>query len=242
MNFPAKNIILRAEMVACGSGTLPGGRPRIERVSLDCEAGTVTLLQGAGGCGKNLLLRVLGLLEAPDAGEVFFRDRPTRGLSEADRAALRNHHFGYLFPEPFLLPSLSVLENIAMPLLKISAVSTEEAQARTREVLDFVGLVDATESGIDGLTLFEQHRVALARALVNRPSVLIVENLDASLRDNELAQFAGLIRRSGVEFDAAVILTASDDSDVLPADRLVQIVDGAVDCIPRQVPGEGGVE
>jgi lipoprotein-releasing system ATP-binding protein len=217
------NIILRAENAGCNPASGDVGP-----VSIACRENALTLLWGGDGCGKNVLLRMLGLLEVPAAGEIFFHETPTRDLSAEARAGLRNLHFGYLFAEPFLLPSLSVVENIAMPLLKISVVSSDEARKRTQSVLDFIGLPDAMEARIDELSMFEQHKVALARALVNRPRVLIVENVDAALGGDDLRRFVELLRRANLEFNATPVVTALDEASVPAADCVIRMANGAV--------------
>ena len=233
------NIILRTDNAGC-SRVLRSGEPsRIDRISVACEERALTLLWGAEGCGKNLLLRLLGLLEAPDAGEVYFRGGPTRELSGEARAALRNRHFGFVFSEPFLLPSFLVVENIAMPLLKISSSSTGEARERTQAMLDFVGLHAAGEYGVDQLSLYEQHKVALARALVNQPEVLIVENIDTGLHGEDLAQFGGLLQRANTELGATVIVTASDKTAVPAAHHAEHIATGVPERSPEPAHGEG---
>ena len=217
------NMIVRAEKAG---GDWEGGG--FGPVSIGCEEGVLTLICGGEGCGKNLLLRLLGLLEAPSTGEIYFHGNPTRELSAEARAGLRNRHFGYLFTEPFLLPSLSVVENIAMPLLKISVVSSGEARSRTQAVLDFVGLPDAMECRIDQLSMFEQHKVALARALVNRPSVLIVENIDAALLGEDLPRLVALLHHANSELGATPVVTALNAAAVPDAGCFVPMVNGLV--------------
>jgi ABC-type lipoprotein export system ATPase subunit len=220
----ASNIILQAENARCDSVSGNFGP-----VTIACPEGALTLLWGGEGCGKNVLLRLLGLLEAPASGEIFFHGNPTRHLSGESRAGVRNRHFGYLFAEPFLLPSLSVVENIAMPLLKISVVSSDEARNRTQAVLDFVGLPDAMEHRIDELSMFEQHKVALARALVNRPVVLIAENIDAALDGDDLQRFLALLHRAKTELGATPVVTALNEAAVPEADCIARMVDGAIE-------------
>ena len=233
MNGPG-NQILRAEN-ATGDPASGGVGP----VSVACGEQALTLIQGGEGCGKNALLRLLGLLDVPASGEIFFHGAPTRHLSGVARAALRNLHFGYLFAAPFLLPSLSVVENIAMPLLKNSVVSADEARERTQAVLDFIGLPDAMECRIDGLSMFEQQKVALARALVNRPAVLLVENIDAALDPDDLPRFSGLLRRAIVEFGATPVVTALSDASVPEADCVIRMENGAVAAVEAPAWNKG---
>ena len=227
-------IILRTENASCNPGS-----GNVGPVSIACAEHEITLIWGEEGSGKNALLRMLGLLEVPVTGEIFFHEAPTRGFSGEERAGVRNRHFGYLFAEPFLLPSLSVVENIAMPLLRISVVSPEEARNRTQGVLDFIGLPDATECRIGRLTMFEQHKVALARALINRPSVLVVENVDTALGGDDLPRFIELLRRANAEFAATPVVTALDEASVPDADCVVRMVNGAVAEVSNPTVNQG---
>lgn len=222
-------MILRAQNLSC-SRTPPCSAPsRFENVTVGFERCSVNLLLGKEGCGKNLFLRVLGLLEEPDAGDLLFGRVSTRGLSEQARLAVRNQSFGFVFSDPFLLPTFSVVENIAMPLFKVVAANTDEARARIRTLLDFVGLPEAAPGTVDQLSLFEHHCVALARALVNRPEILFVENADEHLAGEDLCQWMDLIRRAVVEFGATAVVTLENESLIKAGDRVLRIANGVID-------------
>jgi len=206
--------LLSAEAVSCGG---------LHGVNLSIGAKTLNLLVGAPGCGKGLLLRALGLLEAPDAGEIVHRGRPTRTLPEPERAALRNRHFGFLFAEAYLLPSFSVVENVAMPFFKISSVDTGEAHARTRALLDFVNLGPREQAAVQDLSRAEQRRAALARALVNLPDIVFVE-----AGAGEEPDFGETLRRAAAEFGAAFVVSAEGEELAAVADRCFEVTGGAV--------------
>ena len=227
-------IILEARAVSCPAA------PSVSDVSLDVEAGSLHLLHGSDGSGKNLLLRMLALLEIPSSGEIFLRGEPTRGLAEDARAALRNQRYGLLFAEPYLLPSFSVVENVAMPLFKISGVGTEEARLRTQAALDFTGMSACADEAADQLSLAEQHRVSLARALANRPDILIVENVDAAMPAEVLSRFVETILRSCRELGTAAILTAKGRELARFADRVIEMDGGRILNDSRVVAGSGG--
>jgi len=236
----SSDIILWAKNAGWSREARPGDPVWPVRISLACEENVPTLLWGEEGCGKNVLLRALGLLDVPDEGEIYFRETPTSGFSSDARAWLRNHHFGFLFAEPFLLPALSVVENIAMPLMKISSATTDEARDRTQAMLDFIGMSGAAEWEIDRLSMFEQQKVALARALINQPDVLIVENVDAMLHGEELQRFVEIINLVNTTFGTTPVLTARSEAAVPVAGRVVHIVDGAVEQITDTATKKGG--
>lgn len=229
--MPDSAIILQAQDVRCA--------PAAPGLSIDCETRKLTLFWGDEDSGKNHLLRLLGLLEIPADGEVFFHGAPTSQLPEVLRTDLRNVQFGYLFAEPFLLPSLSVVENVAMPLLKISSPSQDQARIRTQELMAFVGMDCDCSAGADQLSLVEQHKVALARALINQPEVLIVENIDHNLHGEDLARFGALLQRASTEFGPATIVTAASESISSMADRSLHLVGGII-CGDSRASIKGG--
>src|SRR5438067_9580873 len=188
-----ENNFLSARGVSCQRTLHSAKASRVRDVSLAIEVGTLNVLWGGEGCGKNLLLRLLGLLEAPDRGDVFLHGASTRALDEPARLELRNRHFGFVFNEPFLLDSFSVTENVAMPLFKISGAKVEEARKHVEQLLEFVGLRAQAQLGVGALSLLDQQKVSLARALVNQPEIVIVENASARFSEHELMAFSEIM-------------------------------------------------
>ncbi len=220
--------LLRAENVNCSRELRANGCSRVSGVSMSIEPGTITLLRGSEGCGKNLLLRVLGLLERPDDGELFLHDAPTREIDESTRLGLRNRHFGFVFAEPFLLGTFSVLENVAMPLFKIAGVNIEEARLQTARLLDFFGLAGVAEMPGESLALLDQYKASLARALVHEPEMLLIEDIDAQLSGAELHAFLNEVARARDEFSATVILSATNLPDLLLPHRRIELSEGEI--------------
>jgi ABC-type lipoprotein export system ATPase subunit len=186
------------------------------------------LLLGGQRSGKHMLLRLLGLLESPDAGEVILSGVPIGSLAAEAQADLRAQRFGFVFAAPFLLSSFTVIENVAMPLFKVSHVTPEEARRRTEEVLAFVGLADLAEASVDDLSTDAQFRAALARGLVHEPPILLVEDLDHALAGDDLRQFTDLLRRATTEFGATVVATASPTMAGKSSDRVLEIEGGII--------------
>ncbi|MEI8109139.1 MAG: ATP-binding cassette domain-containing protein [Verrucomicrobiota bacterium] len=207
--------------VACPSGL---GLP----VSLEFPQGFLHLLLASDPTEISPLLRTLSLLDLPESGEIEVLGSPTAHLDDDARAAFRSENFGFLFTSPFLLHSLSVLENVAMPLLKISQSKTDDARIRTNQLLEFTQTAHLAFSPVDLLTRDQQFRVALARALVNHPPFLIVENLDASLPPPLLDEFSKLIRSIPLHFKTTVIASASLSFPTEKSDRLVILHRGVV--------------
>ena len=186
------------------------------------------LFRGLPDSGKTALFRYAGLLEKPAAGEALVDGGATGSLNEEAQTELRTQRFGFVFAAPFLLCSFSVIENVAMPLFKISQVGPEEARRRTEALLEFVGLTDSAEEIVDHIEPYAQYQVALARGLVNEPAVLMVENLDGTLVAEELQEFVELLRKAAGAFDTVVIATTSPDFQPQAGDRVLDIVDGAI--------------
>jgi lipoprotein-releasing system ATP-binding protein len=200
----------------------------VRPLSAGFGAAALHVLRGEANSGNEVLLRLLGLLEPPEDGEVLLWGRPTRALDEVARAALRNRECGFVFAAPFLLADFSIIENVAMPLFKISQVGPEEARKRTVAALEFVGLGGAVEAPATELSLADQRRVALARALVNKPALVFVEQLDAGFDSEAVQAFSALLRRAGDSLGVTVIATASPAFPSASQDRVLEIADGAI--------------
>jgi len=221
------------------SGTGADGE-RVTEMSATFAAGRFHILRGPVGGGKAVLLRWLGLLQIPDAGEVCVQDTPTRALTVEGRAELRTQRFGFVFAAPFLLTSFTVIENVAMPLFKVSQVTPEEARRRTETLLAFVGLAEAAEAAVEELPPLAQYRVALARGLINEPSFLHVEDLDGVLASEDLHAFVELLHRAVGQFGTTIIATASPALPLLWPHRVLDVADGAitgdVELLPESEP------
>ena len=189
-------------------------------VSLRLHAGGLYFITGESAG----LLRVLGLLDAPESGEVILEKRHLAALAEPERDALRNQRCGFLFASPFLLSAFSVVENVAMPLFKISHLTPEQARERTDLLLDFTGLTVEAQHAIEDLTPLQQHTVSLARALANEPAILTVERLDLE----DAAAFTALLRQSAARFGVAIIASVADDFSFEPGDHVLAIEAGKV--------------
>lgn len=198
------------------------------RVSAGFEPNTFNVLVGETGSGKNRFLRQLGLLEMPGDGDVWVEGESTRSLDAEARATLRNRRFGFLFAQPFLLPSFSAVENIAMPLFKIAGVTSEEARPRVHTLLELVGLAKLEHIAVQNFSIFDQQRIALARALINEPDFLLAESVDAALAGDELAAFGALLRRAISECGVTLVATASTLALTPFADRVIEFAHGRI--------------
>jgi ABC-type lipoprotein export system ATPase subunit len=204
-----------------------GGQPVeiLHAVSLAAEAGTVTAVVGRSGCGKSTLLNLAGAMDFPTAGEVLIDGRATAALSDGELTALRRKRVGFVFQSFQLLPTLTVLENIELPLLLAGAAQTAEA---ARERLRWVGLPEKAASMPYQLSGGQMQRVAIARALVHSPDLLIADeptgNLDTASGDQVLA----LLREAATRFGATVLIATHSAEAAAIADVRVRLRDGRV--------------
>jgi lipoprotein-releasing system ATP-binding protein len=217
--------LIELTSVSC-SRAEAGVQASVAGISMWVAPRSVTILTGEPGCGKNLILRLLGLLDPPDAGEVIFDGAPTARMTDEGRAELRARRCGYVFASPFLLSQFNVTENIAMPIFKVSKLGPAAAQERTEELIKFAGLANVATATEIPREL--QHRVALARALCNDPVALFVENLDALLDSAELPSFRRLLHEAARHYGVAVVATALPSLADAPAERRLAIAGGRI--------------
>jgi ABC-type lipoprotein export system ATPase subunit len=212
----------------CCSRTLGGEAGQVADVTLGFEPATLHLLFGGPGSGRNLLLRMLGLLERPDSGEILVTGESTRDWTEAQCNALRSRHFGFVFEAPLLLPSFNVVENIAMPFFKLTEATPEQAREETHRVLAHVGMTEYADSAIEALPLWAQQRVALARALITRPQAVFVENIDSFARDGDLISLLELLAATRRSQGCCIIASAASRDLIHFANRAVEMAEGRV--------------
>lgn len=179
-----------------------------------------------GDAGGALLARIATLQERPDEGEVWLDGEPLHTLSESDFLALRSRKVGLVFSASHLLPGLSAVENVAVPLFKLLALETDEAAERTHSMLEFVGLRGDPGADVLALTRADQQRVALARALVHRPALLALYSAETDLDAEETAAFRETVHRACCEFGVLAISTLPAGPTACRADRMIVMSTG----------------
>ncbi|HWE51189.1 MAG TPA: ABC transporter ATP-binding protein [Bryobacteraceae bacterium] len=205
--------------------TYPGGVDALRGVSLDCAAGKVTALLGRSGCGKTTLLNLCGAMDFPTAGEVRIAGENVSTLDDAGLTSLRRTKIGFVFQFFQLLPSLTALENVELPLL---LAGTKNSESTARERLRWVDLEEKVNALPYQLSGGQMQRVAIARALVHNPAILVADeptgNLDTASGDLILR----LIRRAADEFGAAVVMATHSAEAASIADVQVRMRDGLI--------------
>jgi lipoprotein-releasing system ATP-binding protein len=189
--------------------------------------GQSVALVAPSGAGKSTLLHIAGLLEQPDAGNVYIDGVPTSGLSDADRTQIRRTEVGFVYQSHHLLPEFSAIENVMLPQM-IRGLSRGEARKRGVELLSYLGLKERLAHRPAELSGGEQQRVAIARAVANAPRILLADeptgNLDVHTADHVFAALTQLVRASGL----ATIVATHNMELAARMDRRVTIREGLV--------------
>jgi ABC-type lipoprotein export system ATPase subunit len=199
-------------------------------ISLTAEAGTVTALLGRSGCGKTTLLNLAGAMDFPSSGEVRIDGRATSSLNDAELTSLRRARVGFIFQFFQLLPTLTVLENVELPLLLAGAANSS---ATARDRLDWVGLAEKANSLPYQLSGGQMQRVAIARALAHSPDLLIADEPTGNLDSATGEQVLGLIRDAADRFGAAVLMATHSAEAAAIATVRVAMRDGRIQSIER---------
>jgi lipoprotein-releasing system ATP-binding protein len=199
----------------------------LQGIAFDITLGEIIAIVGASGAGKSTLLHILGTLDRPTRGRVLYEGEDVFSLDDEDLARFRNEHIGFVFQFHHLLPEFTSLENVAMPAL-IGGKGFSGAISRAREVLEVVGLTDRQGFKPAQLSGGEQQRVAVARALMNSPRVILADEPTGNLDTANAAILHDLITRLSRERDQTFVVVTHNENLAKQADRVIRIVDGKV--------------
>jgi putative ABC transport system ATP-binding protein len=203
----------------------------LQGVDLSIDPGDFVALMGPSGCGKSTLLHVLGCLDQPTAGKYFLEGQDVSELSTRERARIRNSRIGFVFQNFFLLPGLSAVENVTLPLLYhrngSSAQGTSTTRLRAVQALEQVGLGDREQHRPNEMSGGERQRTAIARALVNQPAVLLADEPTGSLDSATGAELMDLLMRLWKE-GLSILLVTHDPQVAAYARRIITMKDGKI--------------
>lgn len=199
----------------------------LDNVSVRINDGEVVTVVGPSGAGKTTLLQIVGTLDAPDSGSVLYDGKDVIAMKERELARFRNQNIGFVFQFHQLLPEFTMLENVMMPAL-IGGVKHREAEARAKELLDYMGLGARMEHKPNELSGGERQRVAVARALVNRPAVVLADEPSGSLDSQNRQELHKLFFRLRDEMKQTFVIVTHDDSLAADADRMLRMCDGKI--------------
>ncbi|HUW61315.1 MAG TPA: ABC transporter ATP-binding protein [Candidatus Bathyarchaeia archaeon] len=198
----------------------------LKDVNLAINAGERLAVVGPSGSGKSTLLNLIGTLDTPTSGRVLFKGRDVAKLSAKDVARVRNRDIGFIFQQHHLLPQYTVLENVLVPTL--IAEATPRVVKRAEELLDRVGLADRVDHRPGEISGGERQRVAVVRALINRPSLLLADEPTGSLNQQGAAELAQLLIELNKEFEMALLVVTHSTSIAERIGRIFELRDRAL--------------
>lgn len=199
----------------------------LKGIDLNINRQEVVSIVGPSGAGKTTLLQIMGTLDAPDSGEVLIDNANVRSLKEKELSVFRNRHIGFVFQFHQLLPEFTAVENIMIPAL-IGGDSGQKARKQALELLEFMGLADRASHKPNELSGGEKQRVAVARALINKPSVILADEPSGSLDTHNKEELHKLFFELRNRFGQTFVIVTHDESLAGITDRTIHMVDGVI--------------
>ena len=225
-------VSLRGVTKAYGAGT--SRVQALRGVDLDVRLGELLMLVGPSGCGKTTLISVVAAILDHDEGEIVVFDRDLKSMSPGEKTRFRGANIGFVFQAYNLIPTITVTENVAIPLLILGS-RRADALARAGEVLGAVGLGDKLEALPAALSGGQQQRVAIARALVNNPRLIVCDEPTSALDHDTGRLVMEVLRKNALSEDRALIIVTHDNRIFNFADRIARMDDGRIILVEPQV-------
>jgi lipoprotein-releasing system ATP-binding protein len=200
----------------------------LKGISLSISSGEIVSIVGASGAGKSTLLHIIGTLDRPDSGLLQIAGTETESLSDRKLSAFRNKNIGFVFQFHHLLPEFTALENVCIPAF-IAGVGKREAENRAKKLLISLGLALRMEHKPSALSGGEQQRIAVARALINQPAVVLADEPSGNLDSINAKELHKLFFRLREEFNQTFVIVTHNEELAEMADRRLIIKDGIID-------------
>ena len=200
----------------------------LKGIDLDIEKGEVISIVGASGAGKSTLLHIIGTLDKADSGTVNISGTSIQTLSSKSLAEFRNKHLGFIFQFHQLLPEFTAIENVCIPAF-IAGVSKKQAIERATQLLDYLGMLSRMEHKPSSLSGGEQQRVAVARALMNNPDLILADEPSGNLDSSNARELHELFFKLRKEFNQTFIIVTHNNELAQMSDRILHIKDGVMD-------------
>jgi len=228
INFNFVRFISGLSMISCRKIFKSFGELQVLKgIDLTVQQGEIVAIVGPSGAGKTTLLQIMGTLDKPDSGEILFENFNINKLKDKELASFRNKNIGFVFQFHQLLPEFTALENVMIPAL-IGNAKQYEAAKRAKEILIFLGLQERMEHKPSELSGGEKQRVAVARALVNRPSVIFADEPSGSLDSHNKDELHQLFFDLRKEFNQTFVIVTHDESLAKLTDRIIPMIDGKI--------------
>lgn len=199
----------------------------LKGIDLTIDKGEVVSIVGPSGAGKTTLLQIMGTLDKPDTGRILLNGTEINRLKERELAAFRNREIGFVFQFHQLLPEFTALENVTIPAL-IQGVSSGEAHRRAVEMLEFMGLSERASHKPAELSGGEKQRVAVARALINHPSVVLADEPSGSLDTHNKEELHRLFFELRDKLGQTFVIVTHDEGLASQTDRTIHMLDGRI--------------
>ena len=199
----------------------------LKGIDLEIAKGEIVSIVGPSGAGKTTLLQIMGTLDSPDTGTINVDGTNVSKMKEKELSAFRNKHIGFVYQFHQLLPEFTALENVMIPAF-IAGVSTKEASIHAMEILDFMGLTERASHKPNELSGGEKQRVAVARALINQPAVILADEPSGSLDTHNKEELHQLFFDLRNRFGQTFVIVTHDETLAKITDRTIHMVDGKI--------------
>lgn len=199
----------------------------LKKVSFEIDQGEYLTIIGPSGSGKSTILNLLGALDRPTSGQVFFNDAELVNMKDKQLAHLRRKKIGFIFQSFNLIPVLSVFHNVEFPLI-LQKMGKSERRERVLDILNQVGLIDRVKHKTEELSGGQRQRVAIARALVTNPSLILSDEPTANLDSKTSSEILDLMQKLNEEKNVTLVYATHDNEIMTRSKRIIRILDGQI--------------